>query len=182
MPSLLQTEYTKTIRPALKKELGITNDLAVPKVSKVVVNVGIGSIIRNRGKDYSKIVEHLAKITGQQPSLRNSRVSISNFKLREGEPVGLTVTLRGPRMYDFLTKLVNVALPRVRDFRGIPPKSFDARGNYSLGIREHYVFPETIVDDEVPAFGFQVTVVTTAKSPEHSRALLKMFGFPFRDR
>ena len=182
MASTLQIEYQKNVLPALQKALGRTNVLAVPRITKVIVNAGIGSVIRNRGKDYSKVEEHLRIITGQHPALRKSRKSISNFKLRENEPVGLTITLRGERMFDFLTKLVNVALPRVRDFRGISPKSFDPQGNYSLGIREHYVFPEPPVEDDVPAFGFQVTIVTTAKTPEEGRMLLSALGFPFRDR
>jgi large subunit ribosomal protein L5 len=182
MATTYRSQYATKILPELQSQLGRSNAYDVPRLVKVVVNAGIGSIVRSRGKDYSKIEQHLKAITGQKVALRNSRKSIANFKLREGEPVGLTATLRGDRMFDFLNKLVNVALPRVRDFRGISPSAFDKNGNYSLGLRDHYVFPEVSVEDDVPAFGFQVTVVTTAKTPEEGRALLKMLGFPFRER
>ncbi len=182
MTSPLRTEYTTTILPALKEELKITNVHAVPRVVKVVVGAGIGTLHVQQKKDYAKVITHLAKMVGQKPALRLSRMSISNFKLREGQPVGLVATLRGNRMYDFLSSLVNVALPRVRDFRGISPHGFDGRGNYTLGLREHYIFPQVPVEDDVPAFGFQITVVTSARTDAEAHLLLKKLGFPFRDR
>ena len=182
MASPYRTQYATKILPALQQQLGRTNALDTPRLQKVVINAGIGTLTRAKGKDYGKVEQHLTAIAGQKVALRLSKKSIANFKLRENEPVGLVATLRGDRMFDFVNKLVNVALPRVRDFRGIPPTSFDGKGNYSLGIRDHYVFPEVNVEDDIPSFGFQITVVTTAKTAEEGRALLKMLGFPFRDR
>ncbi|MDD4351878.1 MAG: 50S ribosomal protein L5 [Candidatus Gracilibacteria bacterium] len=174
--------YQKTVIKKLKQELKIKNEHDVPRISKVVVNVGIGKYYNTVSKDFSVTEENLSLITGQKPSVRLSRASVSNFKMRENTPNGLTVTLRGTRMYDFLNKLVNVALPRVRDFRGISPKAFDKDGNYSLGIREHGVFPEAKISDELKPFSLQVTVVIKSKSKEHSFALLKEMGFPFYNK
>ncbi|MBD3270870.1 50S ribosomal protein L5 [Candidatus Peregrinibacteria bacterium] len=175
----LKNRYYEDILPELQKTLGIKNINAVPKVEKVIVNVGIGKLLEG-GKDYSEIVENVSLITGQKPVVAKARKSISNFKLREGMPVGVFSTLRGQRMYDFLNKLVNVTLPRTRDFRGISPKSFDGKGNYSLAIKEHTVFPEINPDDIVKIHGLQITVVTSAKDNQQAYELLKAMGFPFQ--
>lgn len=182
MASHFRKEFQSKIKPQLQKELGLDNPMAVPQITKVVINIGVGSYIRNKNKDISKIEDHMSKIAGQKLNIRKSRKSISNFKLREGDSVGLSTTLRGDRMYDFISKLVNVALPRVRDFRGISPSAFDKQGNYSLGIKEHYVFPDISIDDEVAPFSFQVTITTSATSKEHGLALLKIIGFPFKEK
>lgn len=181
MQPTYRSNYQTKILPELQKQLGRTNAHDVPHITKIVINSGIGGLTVAK-KDTSKIAQHLTQIAGQKIAVRKSRLSIANFKLREGLDVGMMATLRGQRMFDFLNKLVNIALPRVRDFRGISPKAFDAQGNYSIGLREHYVFPEVSVEDDVPAFGLQVTICTTAKTPEEGRALLKLLGFPFRDR
>lgn len=175
----LKEKYNKDILPKLQKDLELTNIMEVPKLEKVVINMWIGTYIRTGNKDYSILQEHLALISGQAPVVKNAKKAISNFKLRAGMPVGLTVTLRGDNMYNFLEKLVNIVLPRVRDFRGISPKSFDNEGNYNFGIKEHTIFPEVPQDDVVKNHGIQITVKTTAKSPEAGRALLKEMGFPF---
>ena len=174
-------QFTKEILPALQKELKVKNVNALPRVTKVILNVGIGKLTEG-GKDYSHIVENLASISGQRPVVAKARIAISNFKLKKGQPVGISVTIRGKRMYDFLSKLVNVTFPRVRDFRGISPKSFDGKGNYSVAIREHTVFPEINPDDIVKNHGIQVTIVTTAKSNEDGLKLLKAMGFPFQEK
>ncbi len=176
----LKTQYKETIAPKLKEELGLKNVNAVPKVEKITINVGIGSIIQSQGKDVSYIEENLAKISGQKPVVTKTRKAISNFKVRENMPVGLVVTLRGQRMYDFLSKLINITLPRVRDFRGISAKAFDGNGNYSLGLKEHVVFPEINPDDVLHLHGVQVTITTSAKTDEDARALLTAFNFPFK--
>lgn len=176
----LQEHYKKELSKKLLTELGLKNAHEVPKIVKVVVNVGIGKFYNTVSKDFKPIEENIALITGQKPTVRPARVSVSNFKLRAGTPNGLTVTLRGKKMYDFISKLVNVALPRVRDFRGIPVNSFDKQGNYSLGIRDHTVFPEARVDDESKSFSLQITIVLNSKEKEHSFLLLKELGFPFK--
>ncbi len=176
----LQEKYIKELRPKLQKELGLSNVHQIPKISKVIVNVGLGKYYNTVSKDFSSIEETLTLITGQKPSVRLSRISVSNFKMREKTPNGLTVTLRGVRMYDFIDKLVNVTLPRVRDFRGISPNAFDKQGNYSLGIKEHVVFPEAKIEDEIKPFSLQVTLVIDSQSKEHSFLLLKELGFPFK--
>lgn len=175
----LKDTYTKEMVPALMKELGLGNIMEVPKVEKIVLNMGIGTYIRSGNKDYSVLQEHLALISGQAPVVKNARKAISNFKLRAGMPVGLTVTLRGDQMYNFLEKLINVVLPRVRDFRGISSKSFDSEGNYNFGIKEHTIFPEVPQDDVVKNHGLQITVKTSATSAEAGKALLTQMGFPF---
>lgn len=175
----LKDTYTKEMVPALMKELECGNIMEVPKVEKIVLNMGIGTYIRSGNKDYSILQEHLALISGQAPVVKNAKKAISNFKLRAGMPVGLTVTLRGDNMYNFLEKLINVVLPRVRDFRGISSKSFDSEGNYNFGIKEHTIFPEVPQDDVVKNHGLQITVKTTAKSAEAGKALLTQMGFPF---
>ncbi|MBU2524289.1 50S ribosomal protein L5 [Patescibacteria group bacterium] len=177
----LKQEFEEKILPELQKELGIKNKMAVPRVKMVKINVGIGSYLQSGGsKDPSSIVENVAQITGQKPVVTKAKKAISNFKLREGMPVGVVATLRGARMYDFLSKLVNVVLPRVRDFRGIPDKSFDGRGNYSLGLKEHLVFPEINPDDITKVHGIEITVVTTAKNNDDAYKLLVKLGFPFK--
>ena len=175
----LKDTYKKEIVAKLQKDLKCENVMAVPKLEKVVLNMGIGTYIRNGNKDYSVLQEHLALISGQAPVVKNAKKAISNFKLRAGMPVGLTVTLRGDNMYNFLEKLVNIVLPRVRDFRGISPKSFDNEGNYNFGIKEHTIFPEVPQDDVVKNHGIQITVKTTATSADAGRALLTEMGFPF---
>lgn len=177
----LKEQFTKNILPALQKELKVKNVFAVPRVTKVILNVGIGKMTES-GKDYSHVVENLAAISGQKPVVAKARIAISNFKLKKGQPVGISVTIRGQRMYDFISKLVNVTFPRVRDFRGISPKSFDGKGNYSVAIREHTVFPEINPDDIMKNHGLQVTIVTTAKNNEDGLRLLKALGFPFQER
>jgi large subunit ribosomal protein L5 len=176
----LQAQFRETVAPKLKEELGLKNINSVPKLKKVTLNIGIGSIIQSQGKDFSHIEENLSKISGQKPMVTKARKAISNFKTREGMPIGLSVTIRGRRMYDFMNKLINVTLPRVRDFRGLSPKAFDGNGNYSIGMKEHIVFPEINPDDVLHLHGVQVTITTTAQNDEHGRALLKAFNFPFK--
>lgn len=171
----MQSEIT----PALKKELGLKSDLATPRVTKVKVNVGIGSLAKQT-KDFSEVIENVAKITGQKPVIMKSRIAVSNFKLRKGMPVGISTTLRGKRAYDLIDRLVNIIFPRVRDFRGISTKSFDGNGNYSIGFKEALVFPEINPDDITNVHGVQITIVTTAKNDEDAMALLKKIGFPFK--
>lgn len=176
----LQTRFTEEIIPELKKTLGIKNTMAIPKITKIVINSGIGTYVKSQKKDYSTVVENLAKISGQKPVVQKAKKAISNFKVREGEVVGVSVTLRGERMYDFLNKLINIVFPRVRDFRGVSPKAFDGRGNYSIGFKEHIVFPEISPDDVSNLHGLQVNISTTAKNNEEGFQLLKAMGFPFR--
>lgn len=175
----LKDTYVKEIAPELQKKLELTNSMEIPKLEKVVLNMGIGTYIRSGNKDYSVLQEHLALISGQAPVVKFAKKAISNFKLRAGMPVGLTVTLRGDQMYTFLDKLINVVLPRVKDFRGISKKGFDTEGNYNFGIKEHTIFPEVPQDDVVKNHGIQITVKTTAKSKEQGRQLLTLMGFPF---
>ena len=175
----LKEKYNKEIAPALLKELGIENSMEIPKLEKVVINMWIWSYIRAWNKDFSQLQNHLSLIAGQSPVVRYASKSISNFKLREGMPVGLCVTLRWENMYNFLEKLVHVVLPRVRDFRGISKKSFDKNGNYNFWVSEHTIFPEVPQDDVVKGHGIQITVKTTAKTPEEGRALLEKMEFPF---
>lgn len=177
----LKERYKQEIAPELMKSLGIKNINAVPKVTKVIINVGIGKMMAG-GKDYSDVEENIKLISGQKPVIAKSKKSISNFKLRENMPVGVHTTLRGQKMYDFISKFVNITLPRTRDFRGISPKSFDGKGNYSLAIREHTVFPEINPDDIVKNHGVQITFVTTSKTNEEAYQLLKGMGFPFTER
>lgn len=176
--STLKDHYTKNVLPELQKELKIKNILAVPRVTKININVGIGKLTEG-GKDYSHVVDNLAAISGQKPIVSKASKAISNFKLKQNQPVGVSVTLRGKRMYDFMNKLINVTFPRVRDFRGISPKSFDGRGNYSVAIKEHTVFPEINADDIAKLHGLEITVVTTARTNDEGFKLLKALGFPF---
>lgn len=179
MPSRLKEKYFKKIVPALKKELGYKNDLAVPRMQKVVVNVGLGKAIENK-KLLDQAVSDIAAITGQKPVLKSAKKSIAAFKVREGTPVGLMVTLRGERMYEFVDRLVNVAIPRIRDFRGLPETSFDKQGNYSIGVREQIVFPEINTDSVSEIFGLEITIVIKAKNPEEAKRLLILLGFPIK--
>jgi len=172
-------EFKTKVVPTLQKELNIKNVWAVPRLDKVKINVGIGSLTKNT-KDFSDVIENVAKITGQKPVVTKSKVAISNFKLRQGMPTGIVVTLRGKKMYDFIYRLVNIALPRVRDFRGLNPKAFDGKGNFSIGLKESLVFPEINPDDVLNIHGLQATIVTTAKNDEDGLALLKQLGFPFK--
>lgn len=165
----------------LAKEFGTHNVLAVPHVKKISVSVGIGSSVAQGNKDYTYVEKSLAEITGQKASLRKAKKAISNFKLRKGLPVGLVVTLRKNKMNDFLIRLVNIALPRVRDFRGISAKGFDGQGNYSLGLEDCTIFPEVAQDSLVKTHGLQVNVSTSAKTNREGYLLLKALGFPFRD-
>ncbi len=176
----LQTRFKKEIQPELQKTLGIKNIMAVPKVKKVTLNVGIGSQKDSNNKDYSYIVENLTKITGQKPIITKAKKAISNFKIREEDPIGISVTLRGKKMYNFLNKLTNIVFPRVRDFRGLNKKAFDGNGNFNVGFREHIVFPEISPDDVIKLHGLEVNIMTTAENNEYGFELLKAMGFPFK--
>ena len=174
----LARQYKEKIIPEMKKKFGYDNDLAVPRIVKVVVSSGTGSIKDEAKKE--NIRKSLALITGQKPIENKARKSIASFKTRKGAVIGYSATLRGKRMYDFLERLVKVAIPRVRDFRGIDPKNIDSQGNLNIGFREHIVFPEVSDQDVRESFGLGVTVVTTAKTKEEAIELLKLFGFPFK--
>ena len=175
----LAEKYRKEVVPVLKKEFGIDNPMAVPKVEKVVLNMGIGEAITN-AKLVDTAAEELTKIAGQRAVVTKAKKSIATFKLRAGMPIGCRVTLRGDRMYEFLDRLMNVALPRVRDFRGVPTRAFDGRGNYTLGVKEQIIFPEIEFDKIDALRGMDITFTTTAKTDEEAKALLKAFSFPFR--
>ncbi len=175
----LKTYYRETVRPALTSEFKYKNAMQVPRVDKVVLNMGVGEAVAD-SKKVTAALGDLAKIAGQKPAVTRSRKSIATFKLRENMPIGGKVTLRRDRMYEFLDRLVNVALPRVRDFRGLNPKSFDGRGNYALGIKEHIIFPEINYDEVEEIWGMDVIVCTTARTDDEARALLKALNFPFR--
>lgn len=171
--------YREEIAPVLFEELSLENVMQVPKIEKVVVNIGVGEAIDNP-KALDEAVRDLTTITGQRPVITKAKKSIANFKLREGRAIGTKVTLRGNRMWSFLDRLINVALPRVRDFRGISPDSFDGRGNYTLGLQEQLIFPEINYDDVETVRGMEITIVTTAENDDQARALLTKFGMPFR--
>jgi large subunit ribosomal protein L5 len=175
----LKEKYAKEIAPALKEKLGLENVMQIPKLEKVVLNMWIGTFIKSGNKDFSVLKNHLMMISGQAPTVRYAKKAISNFKLRAGMPVGITVTLRWDRMYYFLEKLIDIVLPRVRDFRWIAKNSFDKEGNYNFGIKEHSIFLEIPQDDVVKNHGLQITVKTTAKTKEQWRELLVQMGFPF---
>ena len=181
MKAQLQEKYEKEIAKMLEKELSRSNKLSLPKLLKVSVNIGIGNDVTSGNKDYSATENNLAEITGQKPKLRKARLAVSNFKLREGMPVGLSVTLRGKRMYDFVDRLVNIALPRVRDFRGISVKGFDRKGNFCLGIKDCAIFPEVDNENLTKSHGLQVNVCTSAENDREAYLLLKALGFPFKD-
>jgi large subunit ribosomal protein L5 len=175
----LKDKFDKEIAPALAKELGVTNPMAVPKLHKIVVNMGVGEATQNT-KILDPLVRDLGEITGQKPVVTKAKKSIAAFKVREGMSIGAMVTLRGPRMYEFLDRLINIALPRVRDFRGVSTKSFDGRGNYTLGLRDQLIFPEIDYAKVDKLKGMNVTIVTTARDDNQARALLKHLGMPFR--
>jgi large subunit ribosomal protein L5 len=177
----LRERYEKEIVPALQKEFGYDNVMRVPQVHKLVINIGMGEAIAN-AKAMDNAVRDITDITGQRPVVTKAKRSIASFKLRQGMPIGVMVTLRGQRMWDFLDKLVNVALPRLRDFQGVSPDSFDGRGNYTLGLKEQLVFPEVDYDKIDKVRGMEVTVVTTARNDEEGRRLLQMLGMPFRNK
>jgi large subunit ribosomal protein L5 len=175
----LKHRYQKDIAPAIAKEFGITNPMAVPRLDKIVVNMGMGEAVAN-AKVLDTAVEELKSIVGQKPVVTKAKKSIASFKLRQGMPIGVMVTLRGERMYEFFDRLVSVALPRVRDFRGVSPKAFDGRGNYTIGIREQLIFPEIDFNKVDKLRGMNISIVTTARTDEQARALLKGLGMPFR--
>jgi len=175
----LKTQYETVIRPALAKQFGYGNAMEIPRVDKIVLNMGVGEAVADSKKVQTALAD-LALIAGQKPAVTRSRKSIATFKLRDGMPIGGKVTLRRTRMYEFLDRLVTVALPRVRDFRGLDPKSFDGRGNFAMGIKEHIIFPEINYDQIDQVWGMDVIVCTTAKTDDEARALLKAFNFPFR--
>jgi large subunit ribosomal protein L5 len=175
----LKKHYEETVRPALVEAFGYKNAMQVPRIDKIVLNMGIGEAVADSKKVTSALGD-LGKIAGQKAAVTKSRKSIATYKLREGMPIGGKVTLRKTRMYEFLDRLVTVALPRVRDFRGLNPKSFDGRGNFALGIKEHIIFPEINYDEVDQVWGMDVIVCTTAKTDDEARALLKAFNFPFR--
>ena len=179
MAARLRQHYTKTVVPALSKEFGYKNVMAVPKLEKISVNIGLGEATQN-AKLMDGTVTELGQIAGQKPVVTKARKSIAAFKLREGMAIGAMVTLRGDRMYEFFDRLVNVALPRVRDFRGVSTKSFDGRGNYTLGLREQLLFPEIDYDKIDKVRGLEVTVVTSARTDEEARRLLELLGMPFQ--
>ena len=179
MSHWLKERYQSEIVPALQDNLHLENVMNVPRVQKIVVNIGVGEALEN-AKALDAAVEDLAKIVGQKPVITQARKSIANFKLREGRSIGVKVTLRGERMWSFLDRMMNVALPRERDFRGISPDSFDGRGNYTLGFREQLVFPEIDFDKIDKIRGLEVSIVTSARTDEEGRELLKLLGMPFR--
>ncbi len=175
----LKTVYKETIRKAMQEEFKYENEMQVPRLDKIVINMGVGEATANSKKP-SVAAEDLSRIAGQKPVVTHARNSIAGFKVRENMPIGAKVTLRKDRMYEFLDRLVTIALPRVRDFRGLNPKSFDGRGNFAMGIKEHIVFPEINYDQVDQIWGMDVIVCTTAKTDDEARALLKAFNFPFR--
>jgi len=177
--SRLKEKYAKEVAPALKKEFGYANVMAIPRVCKVIINMGLGEATSN-AKIVDTAADELSKITGQKAAVRRAKKSIAAFKVRQGMPVGAMVTLRGERMYDFLDRLIGIALPRVRDFKGISAKGFDGRGNYTLGLRDQIIFPEIDYMKVDKARGMNVSVVTTAKTDEEARKLLQLIGLPFR--
>jgi large subunit ribosomal protein L5 len=178
-PPRLKVRYTKEIVPALMKHFNYTNVMAVPKLEKIVINMGLGEAIAN-AKIMDVAVDELGRISGQRPVVTRAKKSIANFKLRQNMPIGAAVTLRGERMFEFLDRLTSVVLPRVRDFRGVSMKSFDGRGNYTLGLRDQLIFPEISYEKVDKIRGMNVTIVTTARSDDEARELLRQFGMPFR--
>src|SRR6202171_4388890 len=176
----LKERYQKEIAPAVAKEFGIKNSMAIPRLDKIIVNMGMGEAIAN-AKVLDTAVEELKAIVGQKPVITKAKKSIASFKLRQGMPIGVVVTLRGERMYEFFDRLVSVALPRVRDFRGVSPKAFDGRGNYTMGIREQLIFPEIDFNKVDSIRGMNITIATTAKTDAEAKALLAAFKFPFKN-
>jgi large subunit ribosomal protein L5 len=178
MASRLKEQYMKEVRKKLQDEFKIKNPMAVPKVEKIVINMGLGEAISN-AKILDAAVDELGQIAGQKPVITKAKKSIASFKLREGQSIGTMVTLRGEKMYEFLDRLISTALPRVRDFRGVPTRSFDGRGNYTLGVRDHLIFPEIDITKVDKSKGMNITIVTTAKNDEQARYLLRELGMPF---
>jgi large subunit ribosomal protein L5 len=175
----LQQHYREKIVPELKASLGLTNPMEVPRITKITVNMGVGEAVADK-KIMDNAVGDLTRITGQKPIVTKARKSVASFKVRDGQQVGCKVTLRGARMYEFLDRLINIAIPRIRDFRGLPTRSFDAQGNYSLGVREQIIFPEIAYDAIDQVRGMDITITTTAKDSKQGKALLEAFNFPFR--
>ncbi len=176
---MISTFSKASVSEALAKELGVKNPMAIPHLEKIVINVGMGSWLQG-GKDFARITEGVEKLSGQKPVVRKAKQSISNFKLRKGMPVGISVTLRGEKMYNFIERMVKIVAPRIRDFDGFSLRSFDGKGNYSFGLNTYSVFPEIHYGDVVKNYGVGVTVVTSAQNKEGTKALLKTFGFPFK--
>jgi large subunit ribosomal protein L5 len=181
MTAPLKVKYDKEVAPVLMKALSRKNKLSLPRLLKVNLNVGIGKLMTQGNKDFSHIEADLSSITGQKTNIRKARMSVSNFKLREGMPVGLSMTLRGRKMYDFVERLVRVALPRVRDFQGIGVKGFDGNGNFSIGLKDSTIFPEVNQDNLNKAHGLQINICTSAENDYEGYVLLKALGFPFKD-
>ena len=179
MAARLKERYHKEVAPAIAKEFGIKNPMAVPRLEKIVVNMGMGEAIAN-AKILDTATDEVRAIVGQKPVITKAKKSIASFKLRQGMPIGVMVTLRGDRMYEFLDRLVSIALPRVRDFRGVSPKAFDGRGNYTIGVREQLIFPEIDFNKVEKMRGMNISIVTTARNDEQARALLRSLGMPFR--
>ena len=179
MAARLKQRYQKEVGPAIAKEFGIKNPMAIPRLEKIVINMGMGEAIAN-AKILDTAADELKSITGQKPVVTKAKKSIASFKLRQGMPIGVMVTLRGDRMYEFMDRLVSVALPRVRDFRGVSPKAFDGRGNYTIGVREQLIFPEIDFNKVEKLRGMNISIVTSARNDELARALLKALGMPFR--
>jgi large subunit ribosomal protein L5 len=175
----LKTHYREKILPQLKEQLGLANPMEVPRITKITINMGVGEAVADK-KIVDNAVADLTKISGQKPQVTKARKAVASFKVRDGMPLGCKVTLRGARMYEFLDRLINVAIPRIRDFRGLPSRSFDGRGNYSLGVKEQIIFPEIAYDAVDQLRGMDITITTTAKDDKQGRALLEAFNFPFR--
>ena len=175
----LKQFYLEKVVPELQKNLGLTNPMQVPKIVKITVNMGVGEAVADK-KVIDNAAGDLAKITGQKPLVTRARKSVATFKVRDGIPLGCKVTLRGPRMYEFLDRLISVAMPRIRDFRGVSPRAFDGRGNYNMGVKEQIIFPEIQYDQIDQLRGMDITITTTAKDDKSGRALLEAFQFPFR--
>ena len=180
MPARLHEKFLKEVGPVLTKDFGLKNAMQVPKIEKVVINVGMGAASQNI-KLLDAAVDELGRITGQKPLVTKSKKAISNFKIRENMPIGAKVTLRGTRMYEFLDRLINIAIPRIRDFRGVSSRSFDGRGNYTLGVKEQIIFPEIEYDKVEKIHGMDVCIVTTAPNNEQAKRLLQLMGMPFRN-
>jgi large subunit ribosomal protein L5 len=174
----LKARYDHELRPRLKEELGVKSIMQVPRIEKITLNMGVGEA-KNDAKQLDAAIEELTIIAGQRAQVRRARKSVAQFKIREGMPIGAKVTLRGARMYEFLDRLISIALPRIRDFRGLNPQSFDGRGNFSMGVREQIIFPEINYDDVKEVRGLDVTITTTAETDDHARALLLAMGLPF---
>jgi len=182
MTARLKEKYIKEVIPEMRKEFGYKNNMATPAITKVVVNAGLGNILRDSKDDFKKIEEDMTNILGQKPVVTKAKKAIAGFKIREGMPVGLTANLRGAKMYEFLDRLINIALPQVRDFRGLSKKAFDRNGNFNIGIKEHLIFSEVNRDTIKNIIGFEINITTTAKTDEEACKLLKLLGFPIVDK